>query len=221
VSEPGPPSDLDTVTMARVYLDQGKVEEAAAIYDRLVARAYGDDRQLVELRELVERSLAGAAAARRRANARPADLPPCHGHDLVAVVPLGPGRILCTWEATPRGRAAAAAQLAGRTGALALRLVTTTPGAAPNGTAGRATRDLPLDAEVGDVLVAVDAGGFLCAAVGLLAGDGSFAPVAHSDVLHLPSTDARAPARHVPLVEVEPARGGLDLEPPVPRLVEP
>ncbi|MBI5478314.1 MAG: hypothetical protein HY906_05625, partial [Deltaproteobacteria bacterium] len=117
--ESDPLSDLDTLTMARVYLDQGKVEEAAAIFDRHVDRVCGDARQIAELREVVERSLVGAAAARRRASEAPGDLPPRHGRDLVAVVPLGPGRILCAWEATPRGRAAAAAQLAGRGGALA------------------------------------------------------------------------------------------------------
>jgi hypothetical protein len=213
VSAPGPSRDLDTLTMARVYLDQGKVEEAAAIYDRLVASACGDARQIAELREIVERSLAGAAAARRRADEAPAALPAAHGRDLVALVPRGPGRVLCAWEATPRGRAAAAAQLVGRAGVLALRLVTATPGAA----AGRDSRDLPLQTEAGEVEVAVGRAGFACAAVGLLAADGFFAPLAHSDVLPLPTAGAAGAGERVTLVEVEPARGGLDHEPPQPR----
>ena len=218
----GPLNDLDTLTMARVYLDQGKVEEAAAIFDRLVDRACGDARQIVELREVVERSLAGAAVARRRAAEPPGELPPCHGRDLAAVVPLGPGHLLCAWEATPRGRAAAAAHLAGRDGSLALRLVTATPGGGPDGAAGRTTRDLALEHDVGEIRIDAPAGGgFLCAAVGLLAADGGFAPVAHSEVLPLPASGPAASTGRPVLIEVEPARGGLDHEPPAPRLVEP
>jgi hypothetical protein len=212
-------SDFDTLTLARIYLEQGRVDDAAAIYDRLVASACGDAQQIVQLRDIVERSLSGAAAARRRANEAPATLPPRHGRDLVAVVCLGPGRVLCAWEATPRGQAAAAAQLRGRAAGLAVRVVTSTPGA---GAAARATRDVPAAADVGEVEVAAPAtGGFVCAAVGLLAEDGSFAPVAHSEVMPLPATDVAEPAASVAFIEVEPARGGLDCEPPEPRLVEP
>jgi hypothetical protein len=219
VPESGSPADLDTLTMARIYLDQGQVEEAAAIYDRLVATACGDAQQIVELRDVVERSLSGAAVARRRASEAPTELPPHHGRDLVAVVSLGPGRVLCAWEATPRGQAAAAAQLRGRRGGLALRLVTATPGDGP--AAGRATRDVALATDAGEVEVEAPArGGFVCAAVGLLADDGSFAPLAHSEVMPLPATDAAAPTAGVTFLEVEPARGGLDCEPPEPRLVE-
>jgi hypothetical protein len=220
VPESGLLSDLDTLTMARVYLDQGKVGEAAAIFDRLVDRACGDGQRIVELRQIVERSLASAAAARRHAGEPPGDLPRCHGRDLVAVAPLGLGRILCAWEVTPRGRAAATTQLAGRPGALALRLVTATPGDAPDGAAGRTSQDLPLETEVGETLVATPrTGGFLCAAVGLLSVDGNFAPVAHSEVLPLPAMGLAASPGRITFIEVEPAAGGLDHEPPVPRLV--
>jgi hypothetical protein len=206
--------DLDTFTMARIYLDQGRVEEATAIYDRLIAGACGDADQIAALRATVAQSLAAAADARRHAAEVPTALPETHDRDLVALAPRRPGAVLCVWEATPRGQAAAAAQLAGRPGRLVLRTVTRVPGAA-----AAVSRDFPLDSAVGEVDLAVPTtGGFLCAAVGLLARDGTFAPLAHADVLRL-AGGAEATAAAIRELEVEPARGGPDHEPPLPQEV--
>jgi hypothetical protein len=205
--------------MARVYLEQGKVAEAAAIYRRLIKRADADAEQIGHLRELLERSEVQRREARRRTEAPPAALPARLGVDFVALVPLGPGRAACVWELTERGRAAAGRQLAAAPARLVLRLVAVSPGAAAD-EPGRWEREVALGAEVGERAFDTPDGGVIAAALGLRAADGSFAAITHAAPGPLPAS-APAASGAARLLEVEPAHRGPDPEPAEARSVAP
>ncbi|HEY3359083.1 MAG TPA: hypothetical protein VGQ83_37885 [Polyangia bacterium] len=216
---PAPPVEHDTETMARVYLEQGKVAEAAAIYRRLITRAAEDADQIGHLRGLLADSETLKRDARQRAAAAAAALPARAGVDLAAIVPLGPGLCACLWEVTPRSREAARRQLGGAAGRLVLRIVTAGAGPAADAPT-RAVRDVAVDDDAGERAVETPDGGVMAVAVGLRAGDGSFAAIVHAAPTPLPAASP-GPAGASALLEVEPARGGPEAEPAVGRSVAP
>jgi len=216
------PGELDTLTMARVYLSQGKVEEAEAIYQRLLQAARDDAVRIAELYESLGKSLAVSAQVRRQGATAPPTLPPGYEEDVVFGVPLRIGAVAWCWETTARSRQSALALLQGRPGFLALRIVVVPL----HGAQGITTMTLPVPSHTGERVVTFSPGNaFVCAAIGYVAGE-TFAPVAHSEPLRVygpvplrsEGQDAGGGAH---FLEVEPADEGSDYDPPRPRLCRP
>jgi len=208
----GPSGDHDTETMARIYLQQGKVAEAAAIYRRLLDRAADDASQIAHLE-------ARRAAARQRVVEAAAG-PPTPEVDLCAIVPWGPGQAACLWEITPRGRSAAQRQLAGARGRVVLRVVVWIPGPT-GGETSRWERDLVTDADAGEQVVELPAaGGHAVAAVGLQAASGAFAAIAHAAPRLVPAA-LPAPGPPPLVMEVAPPESVTEPDPAEGRMIEP
>jgi hypothetical protein len=210
----------DTETMARVYLEQGKVDEAAAIYHRLLDRAADDAGQIEHLGSLLAASETRRADARRRVAQPAAAVSTAPEMELCALVPQGPGQATCLWEVTPRGRGAAQRQLADAPGRLVLRVVVWAFGT-PRSDAARWDRDFGADADTGGRVVELPAeGGLATAAIGLRSPGGAFAAIAHAAPRLVPGAlPAAGPAAE--LMEVAPAESATEPEPAEGRIVAP
>jgi hypothetical protein len=138
--------------------------------------------------------------------------PETYGIDEVAIFARDPYTLFVYWEVTADGRAGARASLNGSDGALIVRVVSVSTGG--DGTSTQ-TLDVPLGWDHGRLYVgAPRPGAHVTAAVGLLAADGRFAPIAHAHRIRVPWADA-GPDGPVEWMEVEPARSrGREIEPP-------
>jgi len=202
---------LSTVTLARLYAQQGLEREAAALCRSVLAAQPGDARA----RRLVER----LAAARRSARPAPAvadegrhRFPPFHGADALAteraaeplpesygcpqleLLPRSPTTLYAYWDFDPE-RERHARELAAEPARRVLRLFS-----AWRGTLGveRCTRDVALDDQRRDAFVgACRPGALHRAAVGWLDRDGQFVPLCHSGSTQTPADRPHAPRRPV------------------------
>ena len=155
-SPPGPP--FATATIARLYMLQGKLEQAEAIY-----------RQLLEERPREVRLLEGLAEVQRRLQAR---LEPPAGDDRLELV-WERGRIRCRYTVTADGQRRAGLLL-GCSGTLVLRLhaFPSSPGEGPI--------DRPLERPAGELeLTAPEKASVVAAAVGLTGPGDRFVAIAH------------------------------------------
>jgi hypothetical protein len=161
-------ADFATATMARIYLGQGKLDEAEAVYRKLLGDRPGDP----ALQE-------GLAEVQRRREELEAGPEP-DAADRVALRLQG-GELTCTWSVSDEGRRRAALLL-GTEGTLTLRLMTfpLEPDDPPE--------DIVLDRPEGQMALELPGRGLLAAAaVGLGADDGEpFAAIAHCDPVTLP-----------------------------------
>ena len=163
-ARPSLPGPFATATVARIYLAQGKLDQAEAIFRELRARRPDDP---VPARGLAE------VAARRRALA---DAAAAEALELT----WRDGALRCRWRVTEAGVARGRLLLAdgGRAdgGALVLHLA----GFSAAGPTG--AREIPLAARQGEMDAAPPAGALaLAVAVGLRAGD-RFVPIVHHRV---------------------------------------
>jgi hypothetical protein len=136
------------------------------------------------------------------------ELPETYGVDECCVIPREPTWLFAYWEVTGDGRAAARAVLQGD-GRLILRIYSVAPGFPAD------TVDHALDWDHGRRYVpAPRQGAHVSAAVGLLAVDGRFAPIAHAPRMRVPWGEA-GPEVPVEWMEVAPTRSrGQRLERP-------
>ena len=138
--------------------------------------------------------------------------PETYGVDEVAVFARDPFTLFLYWEVTADGRAGARAALGGADGALIARILSVATTGAGTETH---TIDLPLGWDHGRLYVgAPRPGAHVTAAIGLLAADGRFAPIAHAPRIRVPWSDP-GPDGPVEWMEVEPSRSrGREVEPP-------
>ena len=138
--------------------------------------------------------------------------PETYGVDEVTVLARDPHTLFAYWEATPEGWARARATLGGD-GALTLRLYAVLPRA--EGGVHTVTEDHRLDWDHGRrYFLLAHAGAHVTAALGLLAPDGRFAPIAQAPRIRAPYAGP-GPAGPVEWMEVTPARSrGARVEPP-------
>lgn len=151
------PPPIATATVARLYLQQGKLDQAEAIYRKLLGQDPRDPRLLEGLAQ-VQRCLAAQHHA---------------APDEHVTLRSSEGGLLCNWRVTIDGRERAAIVL-GHQGRLALRLVFFPP-AAGN------PRTIALDDLEGQVTLPLsDQEASLAAAAVGLSGDGDrFVSIAH------------------------------------------
>ena len=154
---------FETATVARIYMMQGMLDEAEAVYRRLLGRRPGDNRLEAGLAEVQRRREAEQVAA---------------GEDRVTLEPRG-GEICCGWAITDEGRARAT-KLLGRDGELVLRLVSFPVHASRPG------QDVPLKRGEGKLTLARPRGAHMvAAAVGLKYKPDSFVSIAHCEAVKL------------------------------------
>lgn len=149
---------IATATVARLYMEQGKLDQAEQIYRGLLRDSPQDPRILQGIEEVRRRrdELLGASS-----------------DDVVALEPLPDGELTCRWRVSVEGRARAGLVLGGN-GTLVLRIV-----AFPIAPESR-PRDLELDRDAGQASLTPPEGASLVgAAVGLRAGDGTFVSITH------------------------------------------
>jgi hypothetical protein len=207
--------ELETLTMARLYAAEGQVERALEIYEKLAALDPDDEEVRVGLEAL--RKQRGERPAPPPAPAPPPgpqepigmldleELPETYGVDECEVLDKDPSWVFVYWEVTDGGLQAARAQLGPSSGSarLVLRLFTTHSGA--HGVE-REIHDVDLQWNHGRrYLPAPHPGAHLRVAVGLLSIEGYFAPIAHSSLLRVPSTEP-GPDGPVEWMEVVPGR---------------
>ncbi|MCB9556673.1 MAG: tetratricopeptide repeat protein [Deltaproteobacteria bacterium] len=152
-----------TPTVARIYLDQGKLDQAEQVFKKLL-EAHPDDDDLKE----------GLAEIARRRSTEQRE----NTQDDGVQVEVDGSSLRCRWSTSPSGRHRAEL-VAGQPGDLVLRVVgfPHTPDSAPDDTAlteqqGMLTVDAP------DALMAA-------ASVGLFTKDGQFVSIAHSKIVQL------------------------------------
>lgn len=152
------PLPIATATVARLYMEQGKLEHAEQLYRELIADE-PDDLRLTQ----------GLAEVRRRQELLRA--PPSGDHVTLEPHPRG---LRCRWQISEEGRGRAALVL-GREGTLVLRLVAfplrpTTP-----------PQDTRLSGAEGEMeLGAPEGARVVGAAVGLCSADGEFVSITHT-----------------------------------------
>lgn len=147
-----------TATIARLYMLQGKLEQAEVIYRELLEERPGD-----------QRLLEGLAEVQQRLRAR---LEPLPGDDRLELDWQG-NRLRCRWVVTPSGLHRAELLL-GAPGSLVLRLL------AFASSAPAASEDHPLPRSSGELeLPAPEKALVLAAAVGLCGEGNRFAAIAH------------------------------------------
>jgi hypothetical protein len=153
-----PPLPFATATIARLYLLQGKLVEAEAMYRRLLDER-PDDARLLE----------GLAEVQGRQQAR---LQPLPGEDRLELDWKGE-RLRCRYVITPEGERRAR-RLTGGAGDLVLRVMAFPP------ETGAAPIDQPIAQLAGELeLPAPEGARVLAAAVGVRAGGDQFAAIAH------------------------------------------
>ena len=154
---------FETATVARIYMMQGMLDEAEALYQRLLQRSPGDERLEAGLAEVQRRVQAELEATTS---------------DRVELTARG-GRLHCKWAVTDEGRGRAEMQL-GREGDLVLRLV-----AFPLHPS-RPGQDVLLESNEGQrVLDRPARARLVAAAVGLLDGGENFVSIAHCEALKI------------------------------------
>jgi hypothetical protein len=230
------PIEHETETMARLYYTQGLPDRAAEIYRKLLARE-PDNAQLAARLAEAEAAFAGVKRATTDASARSAaagqlvaplpasgepfgmldfeELPEGYGVDECELIARDPFHLFAYWEVTDGGLDVARRHLGddARDARLILRVFTIAAEALARGVT-RDTRDHALDSHRGRrYLPSLRPGAQVRAAVGLVAGSGLFAPIAHSSTVRIPPTEP-APPSPGEWIEVEPARsGGREREP--------
>lgn len=164
---------IATPTIARIYAQQGKLDQSAEVYRQLIASTPESDPLAATLAaelEAVEQRLA------REGKAPPQEL------DSLSVETSSEGgrkRLRCRWRVSEAGCRRAQLVIGGE-GQLTLRLA----GFPTHGEV--ATRDTSLERTEGALLVSPPAGATLVtASIGLLDEDGNFASVAHCDMVQL------------------------------------
>lgn len=158
---------IATATVARLYMEQGKLDQAEGLYRRLL-RDRPDD----------ERLKAGLAEVQRR---REGQLDQSGSGDRVTLELDPAGAVRCRWHITEEGQASARLVL-GESGRLVLRVVAFP--IRPNSTPA----DTDLDAPTGEATVEPPRGASLVgAAVGLLGSDGGFVSITHCPPLSIPA----------------------------------
>jgi tetratricopeptide (TPR) repeat protein len=149
------PLPIATATIARLYMLQGKLQQAETIYRQLLKES-PDDARLVE----------GLAEVQRRAETAQA-----LSDDRVELRVLGDA-FVCNWVISDEGRRRARLVLGGE-GQLVLRL------ASFPSDPGRPSEDRPLAEETGTLVLPLVRATLVAAAVGLRASDGRFTSIAH------------------------------------------
>ena len=132
------------------------------------------------------------------------ELPETYGVDECEVLFKDPFWVFAYWEVTEAGISSARAQLgqSAQSSKLVLRMFTTVPG--PEGV-DRQTQDVDLPWNHGRrYMQAPRPGAHLRVAVGLLSGEGYFAPIAHSSLVRVPPADPQPGA--VDWMEVVPPK---------------
>jgi hypothetical protein len=189
--------ELETLTMARLYITEGHPDRALEIFEKLAQLDPADQeiaRELAALREKIGGSKPAPAPQPPAPSGEPfgmldlEELPDTYGLDECEVLYKDPQWVFVYWEVTDGGLAGARAQLGSSGGAgsarLVLRLFSTVAG--PQGM-DRHTQDLDLDWNHGRrYFQSPRPGVHLRAAVGLLSTEGYFAPIAHSSLVRLP-----------------------------------
>lgn len=152
------PLPFATATIARLYMLQGKLEQAEEIYRKLLEERPGD-RRLLE----------GLAEVQQRLRAR---LEPLPGDDRLELDWQGT-RLRCRWVVTPSGLRRAELTL-GAPGSLVLRLLAFASSAPP------ASQDHSLPGSSGELELPAPEGALVLAAAVGLGGEGNrFAAIAH------------------------------------------
>jgi hypothetical protein len=179
----GPASPGTSSTVAR-----GRESSSAAVD---LARLSSDEAPLGRKAERARRSRAPGQPAEPSQMLDLGELPETYGKDEVGILTKDPFWYFVYWEVTATGEAAAREQLgpSGESARLVLRLFITLPapaGANP-GRESRELRDVVLPQHHGrKYLEAPRPGASVRAAVGLLSGEGYFAPIAHSALVRMP-----------------------------------
>jgi len=210
--------ELETLTMARLYVDEGRLDRALEIYEKLAALDPDDEEVRAALEDLRRRTTPPPPAPPAH-HGEPLgmldleELPETYGLDECEALYKDPFWLFAYWEVTEHGLRAARAQLgpSSETARLVLRLFTTIQGA--NGTE-RQTNDLDLTWNHGRrYFQAPRPGAHLRVAVGLLSKEGYFAPIAHSSLVRVPHAEP-GPDGPVEWMEVLPGRSrGREREP--------
>ena len=149
------PLPIATATIARLYMLQGKLQQAETIYRNLLRESPGESRLLEGLAEVQRRAETAQALS----------------GDRVELRVLGDA-FVCNWVISAEGRQRAELVLGGQ-GQLVLRL------ASFPSDPGRPPEDRPLAEETGTLVLPLVRATLVAAAVGLRAADGRFASIAH------------------------------------------
>lgn len=155
---------FNTPTVARIYAQQGKLEQARAIYRQLLAENPSDT------------ELARALAQVEKQLAQRQTMAPEQGDTLV-MAKEGTD-LLCSWLLSDDGIRSAQLLLGPAPGELTLRLV-----GFPRDP-DSSVRDIGIDREKGSARVPPPPGAsFVAASVGLMDSEGTFVSVAHCDMV--------------------------------------
>lgn len=162
--ESDPP--IATATIARIYMKQGMLDEAEALYRRLLQEQPNDARLMMGLAEV----------ERRRAQK---DLCPT---DCQVALEVGEDRLECRWRISDEGRRRAGLVL-GADGRLTLRLVTFPVDAR------RPHQDIQVEMTQGQIGLKPPSSRsqLLAAAVGLMGENERFVAIAHAEAVALQS----------------------------------
>lgn len=153
-----------TLTVARIYAEQGKLDQARKIYRQLLAESPADADLARDLATLEREIEARAATA-------------LQGSDIVELAWQGRD-LLCRWQVSAKGMEGAQALLGQAPGDLTLRIV-----GFPRD-AESSVHDLSVDSEYGTALIPPPRGAsYVAASVGLMDSEGIFASIAHCDML--------------------------------------
>jgi hypothetical protein len=214
--------ELETLTMARLYVAEGRLDRALEIYEKLAALDPDDEEArttLEDLRKKLSPTAPPPAPAPPPHHGEPMwmldleELPETYGLDECEVLYKDPFWVFAYWEVTDHGLAAARAQLgpSATSARLVLRLFTTVQSGE---SVERQIHDLDLTWNHGRrYFQAPKPGAHLRIAVGLLSPEGYFAPIAHSSLQRVPYAEP-GPEGPVEWMEVLPGRSrGREREP--------
>jgi hypothetical protein len=216
--------ELETLTMARLYVQEGHFDRAIEIYEKLATLDPDDEEVRVVLADLRKKITPPEAAPPPPPphHGEPLgmldleELPETYGLDECEVLYKDPFWMFAYWEVTDHGLNAARAQLgpSAATARLVLRLFTTVQGAGGPSSIDRQVSDLELQWNHGRrYFQAPKSGAHLRIAVGLLSQEGYFAPIAHSSLVRVPYAEP-GPEGPVEWMEVVPGRSrGREREP--------
>jgi hypothetical protein len=213
--------ELETLTMARRYAEEGQLERAVEIYEKLVVLDGTDEVIAAELVALRKRLPTPTPHAPPPPPSREPmwmldleELPEIYGVDECEVLFKDPFWVFAYWEVTDGGIEAARAQLgpSAASARLVLRLFTTTQAGHH---VDREVHDIDLHGKHGRrYLPSVKPGAHLRVAVGLLSVEGYFAPITHSSLQRIPHAEP-APPGPVEWMEVIPSRSRGRLKEPL------
>jgi hypothetical protein len=216
--------ELETLSMARRYAEEGLLDRALEIFAKLVTLDPDDEALAAEkaaLEKRLPRRPPPPAPPPPAHSAEPMgmldyeELPETYGVDECEVLYKDPHWVFAYWEVTDAGLGAARAQLGPSAGAarLVLRLFSTT--STVGGGVEREIKDVDLPGRNGRrYLPAPRTGAHLRVAVGLISPEGYFAPIAHSSLVRVPPAEA-APPGPVEWMEVVPARSRGQVKEPL------